>query len=399
MSIDRYTTEQAQRHLASLRTGHAYSGRSSDIIVGRDREQRQLATELDRVSEGGSSLRLVVGTFGSGKSMLLQNLAENARGSGFVVMSASLGPNARLSSTDGDAVRLLTALTQRTSTKARPRGGAFSAVLERYVRKVVDETRSSRLDAALQESLGDLLDLELGFAIAHVLERYVFADRTGDEQLRQKSLRWLRGEYSNSVDVRRELGTSSFIRDADVFRYLRAYATFVKVAGYSGLLIVLDEMENLFRHLNHPTARGKNQEQILDLYNEAASGERPSTMIVFGATPEIVDDDRRGLLSYPALKRRLEGSDTGHEGDSVIRLQPLQSANLAELAERVRRLWERANEAEAPLTAAELASTVGESVRPDQAIRTFVRTLDSEPIERGVPLDELDSFALDQPTG
>lgn len=397
MSIDDYTAEQAQRHLASLRTGHAYSGRASDILVGRTREQHQLGAQLDRVAGGGSSLQFVVGTFGSGKSMLLQSLAEDARDRGFVVMSTSLGPNARLSSTDGDAVRLLTALTQRTSTKARPRGGAFAAVLEKYVSRVIAESRSKRVELVLQDDLGDLLNHELGFAIAHVLDRYVVADRRADEQLRQNALRWLRGEYTNSVDVRRELGTSALIKDADVFRYLRAYATFVKVAGYAGLLIVLDEMENLFRHLNHPTARGKNQEQVLDLYNEAADDDRPSTMIVFGATPDTIDDDRRGLSSYPALKRRLEGSDTGHDGDSVIRLQPFVTENLHELADRVRRLWELANESSSLLSASELVELLGDGARPDVAVRTFVRALDRETVDSARHNTELDSFAIDSP--
>src|SRR5262249_5880206 len=149
-----------------------------------DREQALLARQLDHVAAGGSSLRFVVGTFGAGKSLLLQALAQDARARGFVVMRAGLGPSARLSSTDGDAMRLLTTLTQNTSTNARPRGGAFAAVLERFVRHVTAAAGDQRIDAVLLSHVGPIADLALGPAVVHVLSQYVAADRIGDEVLR-----------------------------------------------------------------------------------------------------------------------------------------------------------------------------------------------------------------------
>ena len=383
MTTSTYSADQAKRLVVSLRQGHSFSGKASELLVGRDAEIEMFGRELTHVGEGGSSLRFVAGTYGSGKSLLLHWLGEEARARGFVVMKASLGPTARLSSTDGDSVRLLNQLTQNTSTKARPKGGAFSAVLERFLKRVSEEAKGRRLEWAVQESVSELSELAMGSAVAHVLSRYVLAERNGDEQGRQNAVRWLRGEYRSRRESGRDLGTNETIADADVFVYLRVLALFVQKAGYTGLVLLMDELENLFRHLQHPQARGKNFEQILDLYNEAADNARPGTLVVLSATPETLDNERTGLSSYGALKRRLMTGMTGPD-QPVMRLGALTAAHVEELASRILDLWQQSD---APTSftsgralvaaASHLNAGVSLETTPDRAVKAIIKALDS----------------------
>ena len=345
------------RRLKSLRSGAGYVGAADELLVGRDDETRILSGDLKLIAEGESSIRFVVGTYGSGKSMLLQWLEQEAHRRGMVVMRADLSPNARLSSTAGDTRRLLHQLTQNTSTRTRPKGNAFEAVLERFLQGVLKDSNGANLHAVVQERLADLVGFAGGPDMVHVVARYVEAHRTGDEDLRRRALSWLRGEYALRAFARSELGVQTVIDDADVFAYLRAFASFVQSAGYAGLVIVLDELTNLMKALQHPTARLKNMEQLLHLYNDASSGHLGSTMMVFGSTPETIDDERRGLASYQALRRRLTGVATSDDAP-VLRLGPLDDSDVEELAGRVLAVWNRSSEPPCSASAAQITETV-----------------------------------------
>lgn len=353
----RLSDREIARRLKSLRLGTGYVGAAAELLVGRDQETRVLASDLDLVADGDSAFRFIVGTFGAGKSLLLRWLEQEAHQRGMVVMRADLSPNARLSSTAGDTRRLLHQLTQNTSTRTRPRGNAFEAVLDRFLQQLLAEADGRNVHAVVHERLADLVGFAGGPDMVHVIARYVEAQRVGDEELRRRALTWLRGEYAVRAFARAELGVQTVIDDGDVFSYLRAFESFVTSAGYSGLVLVLDELTNLMRALVNPIARQKNLEQLLQLYNDAASGRLGSTMVVVGTTPETLDDERRGLASYGAIRRRL--LEVAESADApVLRLTPLNPSEVEQLAGRILKLWNCSAEPTCPATSAEVARQV-----------------------------------------
>lgn len=355
--FEQLSDRDVARRLRSLRLGSGYVGRASELLVGRESETRVLLSDLEHVSEGSSAFRFIVGPFGAGKSLMLQWLEQEAHQRGMVVMRADLSPNARLSSTAGDARRLLHQLTQNTSTRSRPRGNAFEAVLDRFLQQLFAAADGRSVHAVLHEQLNDLVGFAGGPDMVHVIGRYVDAQRIGDEESRRRALTWLRGEYALRAFARTELGVQTVIDDADVFAYLRAFANFVSSAGYSGLVIVLDELTNLMRALQHPTARQKNLEQLLQIYNDSANERFGATMFVIGSTPDVIDDERRGLASYGALRRRLLDVPES-DASPVLRLAPLTDGQVAQLAGRMLALWNRSAEPTCPASAQEIAEAV-----------------------------------------
>ena len=81
-------------------------------------------------------------------------------------------------------------------------------------------------------------------------------------------------------------------------------AKFVTLAGYKGLLVNLDEMVNLYK-LHNTKSRVANYEQILRILNDCLQGSAENIGFILGGTTEFLEDSRKGLYSYEALRSRL----------------------------------------------------------------------------------------------
>jgi hypothetical protein len=126
-------------------------------------------------------------------------------------------------------------------------------------------------------------------------------------------------------------------------------ARFVRLAGYSGLLVNLDELVNLFK-LSNLQARSSNYEQLLRMLNDTLQGASVGLGFVLGGTPEFLLDTRRGLYSYPALQSRLS-RNTFAQGDlvdfsgPVIRLSSLTPEDFYVLLHKIRHVYANGDEA------------------------------------------------------
>jgi hypothetical protein len=182
-----------------------------------------------------------------------------------------------------------------------------------------------------------------GFDFADVVVRYWQGFEDGNETLKAAALRWLRAEYTLKTEAREALGVRAIIDDAGVYDHLKAISRLVRLAGYEGTLVVLDEMVNLYKLVNSQ-ARSSNYEQILRIVNDVLQGTNDRIAFYFGGTPEFLMDTRRGLFSYEALRSRLAENSFARDGlvdlsGPVIRLQSLTPEEMHILLERLRFLW------------------------------------------------------------
>jgi hypothetical protein len=143
-----------------------------------------------------------------------------------------------------------------------------------------------------------------GYDFAQVLAAYWKGHDMGNEQLKSDAIRWLRGEFSTKTDARSALGVRTIIDDASVYDHIKLVARFVRLAGFQGLLLCLDELVNLYK-LSNVQARNANYEQILRILNDSLQGIALGLGVIMGGTPDFLMDTRRGLYSYSALQSRL----------------------------------------------------------------------------------------------
>lgn len=318
----------------SLRAGVVPRIGQQHIQVGRVHELNALLNDIDRIADSGSAARFVIGEYGSGKTFFLNLVRSVALQKKLVTVHADLSPDRRLHATGGQARSLYSELMRNMSTRAKPDGGAMGSVVERFVTTVLGEAQQSGQspDVLIRVALNQLTELTGGYDFAEVIAKYWQGHDTGDEQLKSDAVRWLRGEFATRTDARNALGVRTIIDDGNFYDHLKLLARFVRLAGFDGLLVCLDEMVNLYK-LANSQARNANYEQILRILNDCLQGSAVDIGFVFGGTPDFLTDSRRGLYSYAALQSRLAENTFAVAGridlsGPVIRLAALTPEDL-----------------------------------------------------------------------
>ncbi len=335
--------------LQSLRAGVVPRMGLRHLQVGRRDEVAAVLGDLERVAGGSASVRFVVGRFGAGKSFFLNLARMVALDKKFVVVQADLTTDRRLQGSSGQARGLYAELMQNLATRSKPEGGALPSVVERWVSDVDHEVRAAGGDdaavgKAIDERLRPLQELVSGYDFATVVRKYLEGFQSQNEVLTASALRWLRAEYRTKTEARGDLGVRSIIEDAQIYDYMKLLAAFVRMGGYAGLLVNLDEMGVLSHRLNSTQARNANYEMILRIVNDCLQGNVTGIGFLFGGTDAFLEDRRRGLASYEALASRLAGNafasgDLKDLSGPVVRLPNLTVEELYALLNNIRNVF------------------------------------------------------------
>ncbi|TNM66871.1 ATP-binding protein [Streptomyces sp. NP160] len=331
--------------LLALRAGVVPRLGQQHIQVGRASEVKALVDDVDRIADGGSAIRFAIGEYGSGKTFFLHLVRSIAMERKLVTVQADLSPDRRLHATGGQARSLFTELMRNISTRAKPDGGAMGSIVERFVSQAMTAARDSgsSTESVIRSRLSELSEMVGGYDFAEVIAAYWRGHDNGDEQLKSDAVRWLRGEYSTRTDARAALGVRTIIDDANFYDQLKLMSRFVVMAGFSGLLVCLDELVNLYK-LANSQARNANYEQILRILNDSLQGSAGHLGFVLGGTPDFLLDTRRGLYSYAALQSRLAENSYATNGlvdysGPVLRLANLSQEDFYLLLTRLRNVF------------------------------------------------------------
>ena len=321
------------------------------VAVGRQKEVRAFLDDFATIEDGGAAFRIVCGPYGSGKSFLLQMIRNNAIERGFVVVDADLSPERRLTGSNGQGLATYRELIKNMAIRTRPDNGALESVLQKWVNglqntvakeydlkprdpKLIDEVSKKISEVTMR-----LSEMVYGFSFGSVIESYWRGIKTGDDNLKQASLRWLRGEFATKTEAKRYLPIDRIIDDENWYEFLKLFALFVCEAGYNGLLVFLDEGVSLYK-IPNKQSREKNYEKLLAIFNDTMQGKVQHLGVFLSGTPQFIYDERRGLFSYEALRSRLSDSRFGNSDFAnytgpVIRLDKLSPEEVYLLLERL----------------------------------------------------------------
>lgn len=328
--------------IQSLRAGVVPRAGQHLIQVGRKLEIESLVADLDRIADGGSTIRFVIGEYGAGKTFFLNLIRSVAMEKKLVTANADLNPDRRLHATGGQARSLYAELMRNLSTRTKPEGGAMAGIVERFIANAKTEAlaQGASTEEVIRQKLEHLTEMVNGFDFADVIAAYCRGFEAGDEGLKSDAIRWLRGEFNTKTEARQALGVRSIVDDASFYDQLKLFARFVRLAGYAGFVVCLDELVNLYKLANTP-ARNANYEQILRILNDTLQGTAVGLGFILGGTPEFLLDTRRGLFSYPALQSRLAENTFAVAGlvdysGPVLRLASLQPEDFYVLLDKLR---------------------------------------------------------------
>ena len=349
--------------LASLAAGVVPRSGAPYVAIGREEEIAAFLSDLENVSEGGAAMRFLIGRYGSGKSFLMQLVRGYALERDFLTADADLTPERRLYGTGGTGLATYRELLKNLASKAAPDGGALPKVIARWIGALRAEVGEDPTGAAMrdrvQKTLREVEFMVGGFDFAHVIAAYHRAYLADDDEHMSACLRWLRGEFSSKTEARAALGfsVSVIVDDENWYDFIKLFAVLARKIGYRGLVVFIDECVNLYK-IVHRVSRENNYEKILSMFNDALQGRAEGLLLVLGGTPQFLEDPRRGLFSYEALRSRLADSrfsDPSFKNliGPVIRLRRLSDDELYALIVRVTALYAMQYGKEPRITAAE----------------------------------------------
>ena len=356
--IDKIKPKEATSIINSLIGGVVPKIGVQHIAVGRSEEINAVVTALEDVKNGHSMVKFWIGDFGSGKSFMLHLLNTVALKQKFVVANADFTPDNRLYSNDGKAVALYTAIMDNVSIQTKPEGGALPTLLEKWIEQVITKTAEDNkislteirneqylglIQTNIQKTINEITDVG-GFDFGLVVMKYYEGFIKNDEQLRRNALKWLKGEYRTKTEARQDLGIREIINDLNYYDMLKNFSKLFVSMGYSGFMVNLDEAINLYK-ISNSAIREKNYEKILTIYNDCFQGKVANLFFNFAGTKEVLENQRRGLFSYDALKTRLvtnkyETLEIRDFAQPVIRLLPIDHNEIFVLLKNLKAIFD-----------------------------------------------------------
>jgi len=400
--IDNIKPKEATSIINSLIGGVVPKIGVQHITVGRSEEIEAFISSLNDVKNGHSLAKFWIGDFGSGKSFMLHLLNTVALKQKFVVANADFTPDNRLYANDGKSVLLYSAIMDNIAIHTKPEGGALQTLLEKWIEQVITKTAEEHhislvdirkeenlalIQNAIMKTINEITEVG-GFDFGSVIVKYYEGYIKNDEYLRRNALKWLKGEYKTKTEARQDLGVREIVNDQNFYDMLKNFCKLFVSMGYSGFMINLDEAINLYK-ISTSVMREKNYEKILSIYNDCFQGKISNLLINFAGTKEFLENERRGLFSYQALKSRLqtnkfESLEIRDYAQPVIKLTPLDHNEIFVLLKKLKLIFDFNYKTDIKISDEEISAFMeeifnkpgaSEFLTPREVIRDFLNIL------------------------
>ena len=155
------------------------------------------------------------------------------------------------------------------------------------------------------------------------------------------------------------------------------------------MMIMIDELVNIYK-IPNSISRQYNYEKILTMYNDTLQGKAKYLGIIMCGTPQAIEDKRRGVYSYEALRSRLSSGKFSREGARdmfapVIHLEPLTAEEMMVLTEKLANMHAGLYGYQRTISEDDLATFIkieygrigaSSNITPREVIRDFIELLD-----------------------
>jgi len=334
--------------VSALRRGTVPSSGLDALAVGIDSFAPTLDDELESVSAGRGGFKAVRGEYGTGKTFFGRWLQERARARGFAATEV------QINETETPLHRLETVyrrLVEHLGT-ADTASGAFRGVIDGWFYALEqDVLADGSVDASDAEGLllraNALMEARLGAisktapAFSAVLRTYRSALAAGDGMLADGLISWLAGQPNVAASIKRTAGIKGDLDHFGAANFLVGLLTILRDSGFSGLVMVLDEVETLQRMRTDTRERGLNA--LRQWIDEIDAGRYPGLYLVITGTPAFYDGPQ-GVQRLAPLAQRLHvdfGTDRRFDNPRAvqIRLAAFDHTSLLAVGRRVRDIY------------------------------------------------------------
>ncbi len=305
--------KEAEHVFQALRGGTVPERGIEAFAVGIDAQRRELNRMLDLVSDGNGEVKFLRGGYGCGKTFMSNLAMHDAQGKNFVTSFVVVSDNDLHFHKFDELYRKV---VQGLSTTACPKG-ALGDILDRWMGRIEEDLirlgadeEAADFDAQVRGKLNEKLGLLTGGEappdMVRVLGAIFDAKQEGKLTEANSLISWLSGSANVAQSQKKSAGVRGDIGSTDAMAYLRGILEIIKSAGYTGLVIVIDEAETILRMRGD--VRQKSMNGIRQICDDAKN--YPGLLWLFTGTPTFFDD-RRGVKGVEALNDRIAFDDGG----------------------------------------------------------------------------------------
>jgi hypothetical protein len=386
------TQKDVEHVFESLRKG-LVPGRGIDAFaVGIEKQRGELHRQLDLAGSGEGTVKFLRGGYGCGKTFMARLALLDAQARGFATSFVVVSDNDLKFHRFDDVYRkVLTELGTASCSR-----GALGDILDRWIGRVEDSLvaigdndSDPAFDAKVQMRLDeDLAAMTGGHApqdFVRVIQTIFELKQMGEVAEAGALISWLCGSGNVAASAKKAAGIKGDIGSRDALDYLRGVLEIVKAAGYTGLVIVIDEAETILRMRSD--SRHKSLNGIRQIADAASS--YPGMLWVFTGTPEFFDT-RHGVAGLAPLHDRIRFLKQGRFASlrqPQLELAPFDANRLQSVALRLRELFPTSDRGrlDQTISTAFVERLVAEvtagfkgdvGIVPRQFLREFVHQLD-----------------------
>ena len=323
-SMKALTKGKAIQVITALRKGTPPDEGAGLYSVGREELLSYFDKKLLEVKKHAvSDIKFVSADWGHGKSHFLDLLSDLALKHNFVVSEVEL----RSGEVSFDELSLVVERMMASVITPRAKANGLEAILNEW-----SQLNASKSKQELYESLLDAgIFPDMRLKLVEYASSYNCPNGPEYERCLQ-IMKWFEGKETKSKTFR---SATEFIRN---------FVLLVRLLGYSGLVILLDEAEAIvsLSRIGKRDQANENVRQIIDNDNAVHN-----FYLVFASTPSFLSgEDDRGAQSYPALWRRI--SDPLQEfvlnsvDKVIVELPELSEEQFTQIAVRIRTIYGKA---------------------------------------------------------
>ncbi len=305
----RVSPKRRQEIIDALRRGTVPQQGLDALATGLGHFQSTLEEELKTVKTGSGLFKAIRGDYGCGKTFFARWFAEHAKKIGFATAEV------QVSETETPLHKLETVyrrMMERLSTSDTGQGALRNIIDGWFYNLEEDVLAEGTIDANNERQLltrtNELLDQRLADVnnkapmFSAALRGYREAQAKGEAANADGIIAWLAGQPNVAAGAKRAAGVKGDIDHFGALNFLQGLLCVLRDGGYSGLVLILDEVETIQRVRSD--VRDKSLNALRQLLDEVDSGRFPGLYLMVTGTPAFYDGPQ-GIQRLEPLAQRL----------------------------------------------------------------------------------------------
>lgn len=290
------------------------------ILTGREEEIKEFSRCFENTQSGIGSVKFITGEYGSGKTFLLNYSKNMALELGFVVARIEVDSGFKFYNLEQLYYHIMHNLHIHSTDENKT---SFEDLFDLWLNKLKSNTYKDRASEEINFVISEIGKYNLSFARAFM--SFIRGKITNDTKLTDAVISWLTGESNLPYNLKEQFNIKGSITKANSIDFLKAFVKLITLLGYSGLVILVDEMDYILA--DRVDIRTKSYYNLRHLFDLTISGELLNTCFIFSGSDILFTNKEKGISTYEALNQRLGNAIDKSSKSLIDKRQPIMFLN------------------------------------------------------------------------